>query len=115
MPISKVGNIILAVSDLERSARFYRDVLGLKATGSVPGEFAFFDGGGVTIALRESASALSQTCHDEISFETDDVRAVYEELKSKGVRFSNPPRPVTGDGRRQLFATSGTQTDTCSR
>lgn len=44
MPIatSKLGHIVLRVRDLDRSARFYTEVLGLRKTGEIPGMMAFF-------------------------------------------------------------------------
>lgn len=44
MPVTttKLGHIVLRVRDLERSARFYTDVLGLRKTGELPGVMAFF-------------------------------------------------------------------------
>jgi catechol-2,3-dioxygenase len=44
MPITatKLGHIVLRVRDLERSKRFYTEVLGLRPTGEIPGVMAFF-------------------------------------------------------------------------
>lgn len=44
MPIAttKLGHIVLRVRNLERSKRFYTDVLGLRQTGELPGIMAFF-------------------------------------------------------------------------
>jgi len=44
MPIatSKLGHIVLRVRDLDRSTRFYTEVLGLRKTGEIPGVMAFF-------------------------------------------------------------------------
>ena len=44
MPIAttKLGHIVLRVRDLERSKRFYTEVLGLRPTGEIPGVMAFF-------------------------------------------------------------------------
>lgn len=44
MPIAttKLGHIVLRVRDLERSERFYTEVLGLRKTGEVPGLMSFF-------------------------------------------------------------------------
>ena len=44
MPVatSKLGHIVLRVRDLERSERFYTEVLGLRKTGEIPGVMAFF-------------------------------------------------------------------------
>ena len=39
---TKLGHIVLRVRDLERSERFYTEVLGLRKTGEVPGLMAFF-------------------------------------------------------------------------
>ena len=44
MPIrtTKLGHIVLRVRDLERSERFYTEVLGLRKNGEIPGVMAFF-------------------------------------------------------------------------
>jgi catechol 2,3-dioxygenase len=44
MPITttKLGHIVLRVRDLERSKRFYTEVLGLRPTGEIPDVMAFF-------------------------------------------------------------------------
>jgi catechol-2,3-dioxygenase len=39
---TKLGHIVLRVRDLERSKRFYSEVLGLRLTGEIPGVMAFF-------------------------------------------------------------------------
>jgi catechol 2,3-dioxygenase-like lactoylglutathione lyase family enzyme len=39
----RLANLIIPVSDLQRSEKFYRDTLGLKETGRIEGEFVFFD------------------------------------------------------------------------
>lgn len=99
----KLANLILPVSDLERSAKFYRDVLGMKETGRVANEFVFFDAGASTLAIRSSPRPIVAG-DTELSFEVPDVRSTYEALKSK-VSFSRPPRAVTGNKTSDLFAT----------
>jgi catechol-2,3-dioxygenase len=42
VPTTKLGHIVLRVRDLERSERFYTEVLGLRKTGEVSGVMAFF-------------------------------------------------------------------------
>ncbi|MCH7719035.1 MAG: VOC family protein [Chloroflexi bacterium] len=42
IPTTKLGHIVLRVRDLERSERFYTQVLGLRKTGEVPGKMVFF-------------------------------------------------------------------------
>jgi len=98
------GNLIILVSDLQKSEKFYNETLGLKKTGGIPGEFAFFEWGGITLALRETDQPIVK-CLCEISFQVDNVRATYESLSRKGVALTKPLRMVTGDGIRELLAT----------
>lgn len=96
--LSRLGIVMLGVRDLERSIRFYRDTLGLPMQ-IASGDFAFFDGGGVTLSLRR-APALKDPAEDgsaEFVFTVDDVDATYESLRSRGVEFRIAPRVVTGD------------------
>lgn len=45
MKILGVGHVVLKVRDVERAARFYRDVLGLKEVARFPGRMVFFSAG----------------------------------------------------------------------
>ena len=94
---------MIMVSDLERSTSFYRDTLGLKMTGGVPGEFAFFEWGGITLALREIERPIAE-CLCEVSFQVSDVRGAFESLSKKGVDFTKPLRAVTGNESQELLA-----------
>ena len=96
--LSRISLIMLGVSDLQRSLAFYRDQLGLSLRGT-GGEFAFLDGGGVTLALRE-APGLGPAPDErrvEVVFGVDDIEAAHQALRSRGVEFRREPRPVTGD------------------
>jgi catechol 2,3-dioxygenase-like lactoylglutathione lyase family enzyme len=50
--LTRIGVVMLGVKDLARSIEFYGTRLGLALQNQIPG-FAFFDGGGVTLALSE--------------------------------------------------------------
>ncbi len=79
-------------------------MLGLTVTGQVEGEFVFLDAGqGVQLVLRRMTAPNPGAT--EFSFQVGDVRSKYEELKRRGVAFARPPRAVTGDQTRDLFAT----------
>jgi catechol 2,3-dioxygenase len=45
MKVEGVGHVVLKVRDLERSARFYAGVLGLREVGRFPGRMVFFSAG----------------------------------------------------------------------
>lgn len=101
----KLKNVMLGVRSLERSVPFYRDLLGLEVTGMVEHEFVFFNvGPGPQLVLRETGSAAVPG-KNEFSFQVNDVKTKYEELKAKGIPFSRAPRAVTGNKTHDLFAT----------
>jgi len=95
--LSKIGVIMLGVGDIEKSVPFYRDRLGLKLSARFE-EFAFFDAGGVTLALsgglaRATGKGAGAT---EIVFAVEHIRHAYEALRTAGVDFSGEPRFVSG-------------------
>jgi len=105
--LSKIGVVMIGVKDFSQSVAFYRDTLGLPAQGEVPGEFAFFNAGGVMLALsvphanpKTSPSVVGAL---EIVFSVDNVTAAYEALRARGVKFVNEPRHTTGDNWSAVF------------
>ncbi|HKV05899.1 MAG TPA: VOC family protein [Candidatus Acidoferrales bacterium] len=95
--LNHVSVVMLGVRDLNRAVSFYRDVLNLALKTQFPG-FAFFDGGGVTLALSEPlAKAKPQGAGaTEIVFSVPDVMPAYQALLAKGVKFAREPRIVAG-------------------
>lgn len=96
MQLQQIGLIMLGVTDLARAVAFYRDTLGLKLNGEVPGEFAFFNGGGVTLALAVPLSKNSPAMvgATEVVFSVPGVRAAHQALVARGVKFLVEPRVV---------------------
>jgi len=95
--LSRVGTILLGVKEVGRSMAFYRDTLGLPLTAHFE-SFAFFNAGGVTLALSEGlASAIPQIAGAaEVVFAVDGVREAFQALRAKGVKFTIEPRQVAG-------------------
>jgi catechol 2,3-dioxygenase-like lactoylglutathione lyase family enzyme len=95
--LSKASIVILGVTDLKRAVEFYRDQLGLKLT-STNEDFAFFDAGGFTLALRGGLPKLDKTdlAASEIAFAVEHVKPAHQALKALGVEFKREPRIVTG-------------------
>jgi catechol 2,3-dioxygenase-like lactoylglutathione lyase family enzyme len=95
---------LLVVSELERSVRFYRDVLGAEPYREYGGTSAVFrflgtwlllvTGGGptrdkpsVTFAPPDDPDRVSH----EMTIRVSDCRAAFETLRSKGAEFLTPP------------------------
>lgn len=95
--LSKASVVILAVTDLNKSIEFYRDRLGLKMTGTNE-DFAFFDAGGFSIALRGGRPKAEPTdlSSVEIAFAVDHVKSAHQSLRTQGVEFKREPRVITG-------------------
>lgn len=94
--LSKISVVMLGVQDLDRAVAFYRDQLGLKLQTVIPGDFAFFDAGGMMFALsvglaKNSPQVVGAT---EVVFSVDGVREAYEALRARGVAFLREPRVV---------------------
>ena len=88
------------VTDLERSVKFYEDVVGLNVVRRLPGPYGdivFLSAGGET--LLELMGGRRCDVDDDISigFSTDDLDALTEELYAKGVKIhSGPFSPAPG-------------------
>ena len=101
------------VDDQEKALRFYTDVLGFEKKHDIPmGEFRWLtvvssqDPNGTELLLEPDAhpaakpfkQALVEDGIPYASFGVDDVKADFERLSARGVRFTQPPTemgPVT--------------------
>ena len=89
-----VDFVMLPVSDLERAATFYRETLGLRQELiNTTYQWAEFDGGNVTIALKGGAVEPHPAVggRSRIALAVPDVEDACEELRRKGVAIVNGP------------------------
>jgi catechol 2,3-dioxygenase-like lactoylglutathione lyase family enzyme len=101
--IHGVGITVL-ITDLERSVAFYRDTLGFFEIDSGTGS-AVMASGDTRLVLRtvhDLASDIGRLIY--LNLEVGDLEAVYEELRTKGVRFEHGPRAVNRGDRLELWA-----------
>lgn len=102
MKIKELGHVVLFVSNLERSANFYRDTLGFHelmrtsnaaafSSGRTHHELLLLEIGGSPVAHGQTKPGLYHIGF-KIGDAAEDIRHAYKELQEKGVTITG-----TGD------------------
>lgn len=91
MQIKKVGNVILAVSDIDKSLQFYHDIIGLPIKNQ---RRSWVDLGttGALLSLHPASLTAEHVGSSidngiTIGFLVGDVKSAVEELRSKGIEI----------------------------
>ena len=106
----QIDYVMIVVSDMNLSVRFYRDLLGIALKFESPDWTEFvtgvttlaLHGGGIKGASAEGFENRAGSC--SIGFNVPNLDQTYEELKSKGVVFVMPPSAREGEGTRLAVA-----------
>ena len=98
---SSIGQIAITVTDPDRAAAFYRDILGMRFLFQVP-NLAFFDCGGVRLMLSGSAKPL-QSDGFAIYFKVPEIHGAYRTLVERGVAFEGEPHLVARMADHELW------------
>jgi catechol 2,3-dioxygenase-like lactoylglutathione lyase family enzyme len=85
--IQQIGQIAIAVSDIDKSVAFYRDILDLELLFEIPPGLAFLDCGGIRLMLTVLQGDPEDHHTSTIYYKVVDVRDTQEELEQKGVTF----------------------------
>lgn len=91
--LSTIGQIAVTVTDISRSVKYYREVLGLPMLFEAPG-MAFFRAGDVRLMLAIPESAGDARYSSIVYFRVDDIQVACQELADRGVSFTHEPRLV---------------------
>lgn len=93
MNIKKVGNVILAVQDLDKSIQFYNEIIGLPIKDQ---RKTWVDLGtsGALLSLHPASSTAEHVGGSidngiSVGFLVGDLKSAIEELKTKGVTSSS--------------------------
>ena len=90
--LSRVSYIMLGVTNLQASCRFYRDRLGLAVTRQTD-DVMFVAAGSLSLVL--STEVKKDPGATEVVFAVDHVQQAYQALRQAGVTFNHQPRPLT--------------------
>ncbi|HEV8404698.1 MAG TPA: VOC family protein [Nitrososphaera sp.] len=93
MTFRKVGAVILLVSDMEKSIRFYRDTLGIPIKTKSKAWTEFFNKDTV-LALHpaKKKSKIKTGSGMLVGFEVSDLDSTVKKLKEKKVKFFKKPK-----------------------
>jgi catechol 2,3-dioxygenase-like lactoylglutathione lyase family enzyme len=94
----------VAVTDLDRAKRFYREQVGLTILEETPVAIRFGAGKGSQLSVRRGQPNAGQTV---AHFEVDDIEAVIRDLTSRGITFEEYETPKTVDFIAQIGAARG--------
>jgi catechol 2,3-dioxygenase-like lactoylglutathione lyase family enzyme len=98
----KTVNITFHVSDFKEAVSFYENVLGLQKKSYWP-TYAVFDLCGIMLGLEPGRERGVKKGAPDIYLQVDNVDAVCEELKGKGVRFLTEPKDQSWGARTAKF------------
>lgn len=99
--LGPIMQILVPVSDVERAAAFYEDVLGLPLLFKFPGT-AFFDADGVRIYLATPTEPDFRGTAT-VYFRVHEVGAVFDRLVARGATVREEPEIAHRDERYDLW------------
>ena len=91
--ISQIGQIALAVGDVDLAEEFYGDKLKLRKLYRF-GDLTFFDCAGVRLMLEKARSPNDSAQASVIYFRCADIALAARELTARGVPFTSKPHLI---------------------
>lgn len=90
--ISKIGQLAITVSNIEKALSFYRDILNLEFLFSPSEDLAFLQCGETRIMLSTPQGEGEVGKNSILYFFTTDIESVYEEALKNGAEKERPPQ-----------------------
>jgi methylmalonyl-CoA/ethylmalonyl-CoA epimerase len=91
--LNRIGQIALAVRDVDRAEAFYQQTLGLRKLFRF-GDLTFFDCAGVRLLLEKAHDPDTAGRGSPIYFACNDIALAVRELEQRGVAFGTVPHLV---------------------
>ncbi|MCH8306831.1 MAG: VOC family protein [Proteobacteria bacterium] len=101
LQIDGLHQLALTTADLERSTRFYRDILGLSLITSFdPPGLAFFQVGNLRLSIQkvDKVEAASSVLY----FRVQDIGAATQSLKDNAIELERKPELIFRDDQGQF-------------
>jgi len=95
---------MLVVSDLTRSVRFYRDLVGMTVVDQAANAAVLSYGGGRVVLRQLADMSPVDRRVSHLHIKVPDVEAAYRDLVARGVQFVHVPRAITLGERLDLWA-----------
>jgi methylmalonyl-CoA/ethylmalonyl-CoA epimerase len=92
--ITRLGQIAIHATDVDRAAAFYQDKLGLQLLFKAPPGLAFFECGGVRLMLERAQKPEFDHPSSVLYFSVPDIQAAYGKLKASGVLCQDEPHMI---------------------
>ena len=94
MQITSIGQIAVAVSDIDRAQNFYQDTLGLSFLFAAPPGLAFFDCNGTRLMLTTLNGDIKDHHTSVIYYKVEDLDTAVRHLRSQNIDFEQEPQLV---------------------
>ncbi|TYS18015.1 VOC family protein [Rossellomorea vietnamensis] len=102
--IQKIGQIGIPVQNIDRAVEFYKEKLGLTLLFNTD-SMAFLQCSGLRLMLTLPEKEEFAKASSVIYFEVNDIKASYQQLKEKGVIFTDEPHVVAKMGQTETWMT----------
>ncbi len=107
-----VAHFSIAVSDVEKSTEFYRDIVGCRHLSTVPdGRLSFLDAGGVCVILAKQDAPINPVLadhggvHHSFAVDSDAYQAALDHLRANDIEvfFEEDRQGGVVNGPRAYF------------
>src|ERR1700694_1986857 len=102
LDLSHIGQIALAVRDVDRAEKFFAETMGFRKLFRF-GDLSSFDCAGVRLLLEKASTDEEASCSAGIYFRCADIALAVRELKSRGLKFDSLPHLIAKMDDHDLF------------
>jgi predicted enzyme related to lactoylglutathione lyase len=103
--VTRLGQIQLRAHDVDRAAKFYEDVVGLKLLFKAPPNLAFLDCCGVRLMIDKPEKPEFDHPGSILYFVVPDIHAAHVKMKESGAHFEDEPHLIAKMPDHDLWMT----------